>query len=176
MKNKNKPVSRTPRYYLLLLWVLIHISFYSCTNTGQNHEALNQKNNSKDTIQGKSSSSFTDTVIIGFPSAVFYRPDQLQSEKFKDIHGEMQSESMQHDCFYQIKNASSVLKKYYPNIIITEVKNARYLYFKQADGEFITLDLNKYDPCGMFIFDGQKSPLLVDMTNVDTQLGFYFSK
>jgi hypothetical protein len=60
---------------------------------------------------------------------------------------------------------------------VREVVNGRYILFKKSDGKVEVIDLNtKNDPCGLFIFDGQKSPLLVDMTNIDTDLGFYFSK
>jgi len=46
-----------------------------------------------------------------------------------------------------------------------------------SNGKVEVIDLNtKNDPCGLFVFNGQKPPLLVDMTNIDTDLGFYFSK
>jgi hypothetical protein len=38
------------------------------------------------------------------------------------------------------------------------------------------IDLNtQNDPCGIFIFDGHKKAKLADMTNIDSELGFYFS-
>ena len=81
-----------------------------------------------------------------------------------------------HDYFYQMRNARLVLKKYYPNIKIKEVKNVRYLLFERADGKKEYVDLNtKDEPCGLFIFDGKKEPKIVDMMNIDTELGFYFS-
>ena len=64
-----------------------------------------------------------------------------------------------------------------PRWKVREVVNGRYILFKKSDGKVEVIDLNtKNDPCGLFIFDGQKSPLLVDITNIDTDLGFYFSK
>ena len=70
-----------------------------------------------------------------------------------------------------------VLKIYYPLIKITDVKKARYLLFEKANGKKEYIDLNtKNDPCGIFIFDGQKAPQLVDMTNIESELGFYFLK
>jgi hypothetical protein len=35
---------------------------------------------------------------------------------------------------------------------------------------------DKNDPFGIFLFDGVQSPRLVDMTNIESELGFYFSK
>lgn len=171
----NRSGNNTLRNYLLLLLAFVIPFSYSCTNSAKNPESLTAKNDSIDSIRKKPSSSFKDTVRIGFPAAVFYNTDQRQSEKFIEINGKKAFESIQHDCFYQMKYSREVLNKYYPNVRLTELTNARYLQFKKADSEYIIIDLNNYELCGMFIFDGQKAPLPVDMTNVDTQLGFYFS-
>ena len=54
-----------------------------------------------------------------------------------------------------------VLKKYYPDIKIREVKNARYLLFKKTDGGKEIIDLNiKYDPYGILFLILQNSPRL----------------
>jgi hypothetical protein len=39
------------------------------------------------------------------------------------------------------------------------------------------IDLDKYaETYGLFLFDGKKSPKLVDMMNIDTELYVYFKK
>ena len=82
-----------------------------------------------------------------------------------------------HDCFYQMRYSRVVLKRSYPQIHILEVKKARYLLFELKGGQKEYIDLNaKNDASGIFIFDGQKAPRLVDMTNIDSELGFYFSR
>jgi len=73
-----------------------------------------------------------------------------------------------------MKYSRDVLKKYYPKIKVIEVINARYLRFKTANSAYTIIDLNNFDLCGLFISDGQKEPIVVDMTNVATHLGFYF--
>ncbi len=86
-------------------------------------------------------------------------------------------EGLMHDCFFQMRNAHVVLKKYYPKIKIIETTKARYLLFVKHDGTDTCIDLNKNnDICGMYIFNTTKKPQLVDMTNVDTELEFYFKK
>lgn len=86
-------------------------------------------------------------------------------------------EGTMHDCFYQMRNSRTILKQYYPKVKVKEVVNERCILFKKSNGKVEIIDLNsKNDPCGLFIFDGQKSPLLVDMTNIDTDLSFYFLK
>lgn len=86
-------------------------------------------------------------------------------------------ESLQHDCFYQMRNARLVLQKYWPQIQIVETSKARYLLFIKADKSKTIIDLDsKNDICGIFLFDSKQDPELIDMMNVDTELGFYFKK
>jgi hypothetical protein len=168
----------TKRHWVGLLLLLPAVLYVSCSRSPGSH--INDKaagKGYKDTIHSKPASSFSDTIIIDLPSAVFYNPDSLQLEKIKSATDTMIFQSTMHESFYQMRNSRMVLKQYYPHIKITEVKNARYLLFKKATGENDLIDLNtKNDPCGLLIFNGKKAPRLVDMTNVDSELGFYFSK
>lgn len=171
-----RQMNENKRWIALLL--LAAVLYISCSNSATNH--ANDKNvikEYKDTLHRKPPSSFSDSISVGYPVAVFYQPDSLQLLKIKAITDTMVFESTMHELFYQMRNSRIVLKQYYPGIKITEVTNARYLIFNKAGGDKVRLDLNtKDDPCGLIIFDGKKSPQLVDMTNVDTELGFYFSK
>lgn len=82
-----------------------------------------------------------------------------------------------HDCHFQMENARTVLKKYWPGVKIVEACKERYLLFVKQDKTKICIDLNdKNDICGLFLFDPHKNPVLVDMPNIDTELGFYFVK
>ena len=160
-----------------LFFLLSFILYVSCSNSPRNLTSDAGEKDYKDTIKRKPPSSFSDTITIDFPAAVFYNPDSLQIEKLKAITDTMVYESTMHDCFYLMKNSRFVLKKYYPHIKILEVKNARYLLFKMAGGEKEYIDLNtKNDPCGIFIFDSKKASQQVDMANIDSELGFYFPK
>ena len=160
------------------LFFLLPLMLYaSCSNSPRNPTTDAGKNDYKDTIQRKPPSSFSDTIIIDSPAAIFYSPDSLQIGKLKGIIDTIIYKSIMHDYFYQMRNSRVVLKKYYPYIKIIEVKNARYLLFKKTGGEKECIDLNtKSEPYGIFIFDGKKEPKLVEMTNIDTELGFYFPK
>jgi hypothetical protein len=159
-------------YLPLLLFFLLS---NSCTNSVKNKEVLPIEADTVRPIQGKPSSSFKDTLNINFPAAVFFNTDKVQSEKYIESNGKKVFDSIQHDCFYQMKYSRDILKKYYPEIKVREVINSRYLRFKTIHSEYTIIDLDKYDLCGMFISDGKKSPVVVDMTNVETQLGFYFA-
>ena len=163
---------------ILTTWLFFII--FSCTNNtvSNKKEEINKVNTITTTKASKKPpGTYQDTLTINLPAAVFYHPDSLQLEKIKAITDTMVYEGTMHDCFYQMRNSRFVLKKYYPRIKIIEVKNARFLLFEKTGGEKEYIDLNtKNDPCGMFIFDGQKAPRLVDMTNIESELGFYFSK
>lgn len=149
----------------------------ACSDSSpESKQALNKiaaKNNTKN----KPPSSFSDTVKIKVRSAVFFMPDSLQLQQIKTITDSAIFDAAMHDCFYQQRNAKAVLKKYYPDIKVTEIKNARYILFEKAGGETECIDLNKKnDPCGIFLFDGKKNPKQADMTNIESESGFYFSK
>lgn len=131
----------------------------------------------KTLIIKKPGSTFYDTLMIKANSAVFYSPDSLQMKKIKTVNEKVTFDLLTHNCHYQMENARIVIKKYWPQIKIIETSNFRYLLFEKANKSKVCLDLNdKNDICGLFLFDGKKDPVLVDMPNVDTQLGFYFSK
>lgn len=124
----------------------------------------------------KPPSSFSDTLIIGSPSAVFYYPDSLQLEKIKGTRKNDAFASEEHNCLYQMRNARTVLKKYWPMIQIIEPSGSRFLLFMQRGKRQALIDLNSMgDMCGLFLFDGKKEPELADMMNIETALGFYFS-
>jgi len=123
----------------------------------------------------KPSSSFSDTLVINKISAVFYNPDSLQLNKIKAITKKELYETDVHNCFYLMRNARMVLKKYWPHIHIIETSEYRYLLFIKADNSQTCIDLDtKEDMCGILLFDRKKEPELIDMMNIETALGFYF--
>lgn len=125
----------------------------------------------------KPGTNFNDTITIKANSAVFYSPDSMQMEKIKFVNEKAIFDMLTHNCHYQMENARMVIKKYWPQLKIIETSKSRYLLFKKTNETKVCIDLNdKNDICGLFLFDGEKDPVLVDMPNVDTQLGFYFSK
>jgi len=159
---------------MIAVWLL------GCSDPGTSAKKDPQEQKRSDTIPvsyKKPPSSFGDTLIITGESAVFYNPDSLQREKIKEITRKNVYESDEHDCFYQMRNARVELKKYWPRIHIIETSAHRYLLFVKADKKNTCIDLNiKGDICGIFLFDGKKEPELADMMNIDTALGFYFTK
>jgi|SRR6185437_2562598 len=131
----------------------------------------------KSLIIKKPGSSFHDTTIIKANSAVFYSPDSMQMEKIKSVNEKIIFDMLTHNCHYQMENARIVIKKYWPQLKIIETSKSRYLLFEKTNKTKLCIDLNdKNDMCGLFLFDGKKDPVLVDMPNIDTQLGLYFSK
>lgn len=159
---------------ILLNLFLLSLLSSSCTNQQQNKN-ITQK--AKKESQNKPPCSFQDSLKIEFNTAVFYQPDSVQKEKIKEVTDSRIFEGSMHEYFYQTKNAHIVLKKNWPKINIIEAKNKRYLVFVKEDKTNDIIDLDKFnDAYGLFIFDGKKKPVLVDMTNLDEALYFYFSK
>ena len=160
--------------------ILVLLLLSGCLNSGtdKNDKPIKgDKSSSGPIIYKKPSTGINDTLIIKDQSAVFYTPDSLQLKKIKAITENMVYESSIHDCFYQMRNARIVLKRYWPLINIIETSNARYLEFMKTDKSKSYIDLEtKGDMCGVFLFDGQKNPEPVDMMNIETALGFYFKK
>ena len=156
------------------IWLIAAMCILSCSNPSNQAEPTKE---TKENIRTKPPSSFPDTMTVSASSAVFFKPDSLQLEKIKKATDSKIFESMQHDCFYQMRNATNMLTVQYPKIKIIEVVNASHLLFKMANGQFKIINLNtNNDPCGIYLFQPDKEPRLTDMTNIDTELGFYFSK
>lgn len=122
----------------------------------------------------KPASSFGDTLVIEKISAVFFHPDSVQLEKYKAVAVKLKYATSEHDCFYQMRNARSVLQKNWPKINIVECRNARYILFIKKDNSKIFVDLDSRDICGLLLFDRQKDPLVTDMMNIDRDLEYYF--
>jgi len=148
--------------------------FFSCNSHTETKASLIKKD-TVITLLSKPGATFTDTLIISRPSAVFYNPDSLQLEKIKAVNQRTIFESLTHDCFYQMRNARIVLKKYWPQVTIVDNSRARFLLFIKSDKTQTLIDLDhKNDICGILLFDPAKEPELIDMMNIDTALGFYF--
>ena len=171
-------MKRYPLYYSLpelIFSVFFFVAISGCTR--ESGKRTNEIKENPVRIIAKPPSSFEDTLTISTASGVFYDSDSLQLEKIRLLNKEMVYQSMVHDCFFQIKNAKTVIKQYWPLLKIIDISKARYLLFIKNDKSKIYIDLNtKNDMCGLFLFDGKKDPVLVDMTNVNTALGDYFSK
>jgi hypothetical protein len=157
-------------------WIIPVLFFVlACREQVKQTPVEEQKTARKSRIIKKPASSFNDTLVIKQKSAVFYSPDSLQMKKIEEVNEKNVMDMIRHDCHYQMQYARSSLKSDWPQVTIIEASNVRFLLFVKADGRKIFIDLNdKNDICGMFLFDGKKDPVMVDMPNVDTMLGNYF--
>lgn len=159
---------------LFLLMVVLNVS---CTNSPRNKGNNDGKVIEKNTVLQKPPSSFSDTLTIDTPAAVFYSPDSLQLEKIRSATDAKIFDANMHEFYFLIKNAHTAIKKNTPQLKIIEAKNVRYLVFAKTDKTKDCIDLNtKYDAYGLFAFNRKDPPRLFDMANIDSELGFYFSK
>jgi hypothetical protein len=172
----NKKTINSRFLFFCLAFCLIDFFVQSCNQPDKKNTSSVYAPDHKDTIKRKPPSGFSDTLIIHFPSAVFYNPDSLQLKKIKEITEKKEYETEVHNCFYLMRNARNVMKQYWPGVHIIETSVHRYLLFIKADKTKTLIDLNNIgDSCGIYLFDGKKEPELADMMNIDTVLGFYFA-
>jgi hypothetical protein len=156
--------------FIILLFLL------ACRHQKNKNEA--PKDNGKPGYKTiiKPPSFFSDTLKIDSKAAVFYYPDSNQLETIKAGLDTSIYEAVMHEYYYQLSFAHTVLNNYWPKLKIVEAKTVRYLIFIKADKSMKVIDLDtKYDPYGLFVFDPEKDPSLLDMTNAESQIGFYFA-
>jgi hypothetical protein len=160
-----------------LIWPVLLIcysSLVSCSSGGEKKKEGEIKKPEQKTIL-KPSSSFPDTLVVNTISVVFFKADSLQLGKFEKVVSPMVFESIKHDCLYQMGNTRTVLKRSWPKVTIAEAFNKRYVLFVKEDGSQICIDLDKLDVCGVMLFNRKKEPqTIVDMTNIETELRYYF--
>ena len=158
--------------YIILLFLL------ACRHqSGKKNETPNDNNKEEHKSSTKPPTIFLDTLKIDSQAAVFYYPDSLQLEKIRAKLGASTFDAIMHEYFYQLRYVHNVLNEYRPRIPIVEARNVRFLLFIKADKSSEIIDLDtKYDPYGLIIFDPQKKPSQLDLTNAASEIGFYFSK
>jgi hypothetical protein len=85
--------------------------------------------------------------------------------------------SLIHEYYYQMLTARTLLKRNWPALKIIESKRNRFLLFIKKDNTRECIDLDtKNDTHGLFVFDGKKTPVPVDMTNLETGVSSYLAE
>lgn len=162
-------------FEVILIFFFGVFTLMACVQGTQNNQANMSLTETKESVL-KPSSSFSDTLVVNTRCAVFYEPDSLQLEKIKAAISDQLFKGSMHEYFYQIRNAHSFLKQHWPQVKIIEARKVRYIQFLRSDKKPVVIDIDQYDPYGMFVFDKRKAPQLIDMTNIETQVPDYFSK
>ena len=145
----------------------------ACTNNADSNKT-DKETVKLNKVLKKPPSNYPDTLIINFTAAVFYHPDSVQLMNLKAITDSMVFDGSMHEFFYQMRNARMVIKKTWPELKIVEAKKCRYLLFVKKNNTKEVIDLNsKPDPFGLIVFNEKKSPLLIDMMNIETEISFY---
>jgi hypothetical protein len=162
----------------LFISLLFSVFSVACDggSRGVSHEQKKAESPNRE-FRKKPPSSFHDSLLIELRSATFFEPDSLQMEEIKTANGKMIFESLTHDCFYQMQNARKVLDMQWKGLPVMQASKIRWLIFRKSNGTDSIIDLNNVNfVCGMYLFDPEKNPIRADMTNVETQLNFYFQK
>ncbi len=160
-----------------IFWVALLIcikGFLPGCSGQQETDKENKESKPEPQVILKPGSSFQDTLIVNTRSVVFFNADSVQQEKFSKVISVGSFESIKHDCFYQMGNVRTVIKNDWPKVEVNEAFNKRYVLFIKRDGSKVYIDLDKLDVCGVILFNGIKDPQTVDMTNIETELRYYF--
>ena len=158
--------------YSILPFILPGIFLFSCT--GHQPEKVSEIK-SKTFPKNKPAATFTDTLKINSAAAVFYEPDSLQRIKIKASMDSGAFASNMHEYENLFNTSRSVIKKDYSDLQILEARDIKYLLFVTTSKKQYLINLDKvYDPCGLYAFDGKQPPQVIDMSNVETGMHFYF--
>ncbi len=161
----------------LISFIFLFTSTGCQHGTPKNNTLQNAPVTPKHVIRKKPPSSFSDSLLIDSRSVVFFAPDSIQMENIKEANEEVIFESLEHDCYYQMRNARQVIGKYWPGLEVRLASKERWLVFRRTHSADSIVDLNQInDICGIFLFEPAKNPVRITMTNIDSELGFYFSK
>jgi hypothetical protein len=164
-----------------IIFVLASIYITGCSQPGEkrSEDGTSSTKTKQDSVTRykKPGSSFSDTLTINSASVVFFDADTFQVDQIKKIMPAMNFESNRHDCFYQMRNARMVIAKYWPQLKVIKSNGYRYLLFIKEDKSKSLVDLDgNPEMCGLYLFNRKKDPQMVDMMNIDTELGFYFKE
>lgn len=162
----------------LLLFVLLQ-----CTKTRHRTNVVSyemakttEANAKAKQVITKPGSSFQNILIVTESCALFYKPDSVQKEKIKAMTESQIFESSMHDFFYLGRYARKFLKEHWSGLKIIEATNVRVLFFIKKDRSSDIIDLDKLDDSyGLILFNRIKSPLQIDMANVETAVPGYFN-
>ncbi|MGE5520117.1 MAG: hypothetical protein ACM3VS_09355 [Candidatus Dadabacteria bacterium] len=153
--------------------ILLIIVVFACSSKKQSATIEPIKHTQKHVE--KPGSTYQDTLFVSTAAAIFYKPDSIQLQKLKAAEDDQVFKGSMHEFFYMVRNAHIFLKQNWPRLKVVESANIRYLGFLEDKKIVKVIDLDKeQDPIGMFVYDGHKNPLLIDMTNIDTQVPDYF--
>jgi hypothetical protein len=164
----------TASFISLLLLILC-----SCSDpaTEDQQEVNKAGTGAEKKANSKPPATYADTLLVNLPAAVFFEPDSIQLKKIQAQSDSMVFDGTMHEYFFQMRNARIVLKKNWPGLQIKDAKNYSCILFLKNDHSQTLIDINaNNNACGLFVFDGKKSPVLIDMTNLETEVSFYLKK
>lgn len=156
---------------VLLIFSLIVCFLFSCN---QKSERSKIEANTNKPIKHKPQSNFLDSLEITGPTAVFYYPDSIQLETIKSITDSQILDGTLHELQFQIKYSKKVIRTNWSELNIVDAQDVRFIVFKQDTSILNIVDLDAYDdPYGLFVFNGKKQSVWIDMTNLEQGLHYY---
>jgi len=162
------------RLFYCFVSFLVFMIFAGCKNKKQREQPAKEITSFPANYK-KPSSGFSDTLFVDKNAAVFFDADSLQREKISKLIPKMNYENDTHDCIFQTRNARNVIHKNWPALKAIDALAVRFICFIGNHAQQTVIDLDSQNlMCGIYLFEVSKKPVLIDMMNIDTELGFYF--
>lgn len=158
--------------FTVLLILSLEVCFlFSCK---QKSERSGIETNTNKQVKHKPKSNYSDSLEITGPTAVFYYPDSIQLKTIQSITDPQILDGTLHELQFQIKYSKKVIRSNWRELNIVDAQNVRFLVFKHDTGIQNIIDLDAYDdPYGLIVFNGNKHPVWIDMTNLEQGLHYY---
>lgn len=173
---KKYGIERPYQVITLIIFIMMTGNCLTSCTTNDRNQQTEIKPKAVPVNTAKPGSSYSDTLTVQPLTVVFFNPDSIQLQKIKLTFDSNRYASLEHDCYFQMRNARNVIKKYWTQLNIVEVDKCRFIRFVSKEREVVLTDLNESrDICGIYLYDGIKKPVLTDMMNIDTELENYFS-
>lgn len=117
----------------------------------------------------------SDTLLVAgcCNTAVSYIPDSLKLEKMKQELGEDDFYTMSDDANYYQSEAAGILEG--SKLAVRYVKDTKYIKFINNMGKSQIVKTDTLSLFNLFLFDRDKLPRMIDITDTDAEYDRYFS-
>lgn len=118
----------------------------------------------------------SDTMLIEADccnTAVSYIPDSLQLERMKQKLGEEDFYTIADDANYYQSEAAGILEG--SKLAVRYVKDVKYIRFVNKLGKSMIVNTDTLSLFNLFLFDRDKLPRMIDITDTNAEYDRYFS-
>jgi hypothetical protein len=163
---------KTAIHHMRIILVLMSVIFLTACSGKGGKKNLQGNDSMPNTINPKISGN-TDTLTIDKKTAVFYQPDSVAMQKWKNEVGEEDFETAADDWSYYMMTSHEYLDSM--KVPIVETADKKFLKFVKTDK---TMKLIKLDTLknfwGVYLFIPAKDPKFADLLSIEDEYKSYY--